>query len=403
MRLFLLAWRNLQRNRQRTVISALSVVLGVFACVVLQGLSTAFVTSLIAAKVESKLGAIHVFRKGYLQADEPLNFSLPWDSDLVARIQQVPGVKAVAPRMEFDGLISNGSEATMFQATAIEPALEDAVCPKRRIFVAEGSDGLRPGRHGDMLLGQTLAESLGAAKGSTLVLQAAGPHASTNALDLEIRGFLRAVDFVESTRSAVVPMQFAQDLLRMPGRVTSYAIGVHDLQRVDPIARHLRAVLGDDYDVATWDQLDAGTKMRVLTAQYTFFLVALVLFLLAASGIINTMLMAVYERVREIGTMLSMGTRRIQITILFLWEAALNGFLSALCGAALGYGVVSLLAVRGIQGPMAGGDVVTLYPRVGLSFLVGVVACAVLGAILAGLYPAWKAARLRPVEALSAT
>lgn len=402
MRLLLIAWRNLGRNRQRTFIASLSVAFGVLAGVVLQGLCTAFVTSLIEAKVEARLGAVHVFRKGHLASDEPLKRSLPFSPELVARVERTPGVIAVAPRIDFDGLVSNGAEATMFMATAIEPELEYKVCPRRPKQVAAGSEPLRPDRQGDMLIGKALAESLGADKGATLILQAAGPHRSTNALDVELGGFLPTTDFVESTRVATVRLRFAQDLLRMPGQVTSYAVRVADLQQAEAVAAKLRAELGDDYEVATWAELDPGTKIRALTADYAFFLIAIMLSLLAATGIVNTMLMSVYERVREIGTMLSFGVRRWQITLLFLWEAGLIGLLSAGAGSALGYGIVGLLGRQGIAGPMAGGDTLMLYPRVGPGFLFASVGFAVLGAILSGLYPAWKAARLHPVEALRA-
>ncbi|HNN97234.1 MAG TPA: FtsX-like permease family protein, partial [Pseudomonadota bacterium] len=115
---------------------------------------------------------------------------------------------------------------------------------------------------------------------------------------------------------------------------------------------------------------------------------------------VNTMLMSVHERVREIGTMLSIGMRRRQITVLFLWEAGLMGLLSAVVGTGLGYAVVRWLGRQGIKGHMPAGDMMVIYPSVGLGFLCGVVGFALLGTILSGLYPAWKAARLRPVEAL---
>lgn len=403
MRLILLAWRNLSRNKRRTLVTALAIALGVLAIVVLQGLCRAFIVNLIEIKVEAKLGAVQVFRKGYFEADEPLKMSLSAEAPLVARIKQVAGVTAVAPRIEFDGLISNGSEATMFQATAIDPELEYQVCPKRRDKVAPGSSPLRPGRQGDMLIGKALAESLGADQGGTLMMQAAGPHASTNALDIEIGGFLPIHDFAESRGVATVRLRFAQELLRMPGRVTSYAVGIRALQQAPAVAARLRAELGEGYEVSTWADLDPTTKSRVLAVEYAFFLVALVLFLLVATGIINTMLMSVYERIREIGTMLSLGVRRWQITALFLWEAGILGLVSALAGCVLGYAVVYWLGRQGLRGHLAGGEEIVIYPSVEPDFLCVVILFAVLATLLSGFYPAWKAGRLRPVEALRAS
>jgi putative ABC transport system permease protein len=202
---------------------------------------------------------------------------------------------------------------------------------------------------------------------------------------------------------ATVRIQFAQELLRMPDLVTSYSVGIRDLQQAPAIAARLRAELGAEYEVTTWSDLDPTTRSRVLSVEYAFFLVALVLFLLVATGIINTMLMSVYERVREIGTMLSLGVRRWQITTLFLWEAGLLGFFSALIGCGLGYAVVRWLGRQGIRGHLAGGEEIVIYPSVEPSFLCMVILFAVLATLLSGLYPAWKAGRLRPVEALRAS
>lgn len=403
MRLLGLALRNLTRNKRRTFITALAIILGAVAIIFLRGFGNGFITNLIENNVLSKVGAVQVFRKGYLGSDDPLKTSLREDPQLVARIQAVAGVTAVAPRIDFDGMVSNGSESTMFLATAIDPALEYKVCPKRLTRVAQGSQPLQPGHEGDALIGRTLAESLGAGKSATLVMQAAGPHASTNALDVEISGFLPTHSLAESKRLATVRLGFAQDLLRMKGQVTSYVIGINDLREAQAVAERVRAVVGEGYEVTTWAELDPQTQTRVTSTGYTLLVIGLVLFLLVATGIINTMLMSVYERVREIGTMLALGVRRWQVTALFLCEATALGLLSAFVGLGLGWLVVRLIGRHGVHIRPPGGDETIIYPYVDGRFLVIVLAFALVGTVLSALYPAWKAARLRPVEALRAT
>lgn len=404
MRLILLALRNLTRNKRRTLITALAVLLGTAAILVLEGFSNGFKTNLIETAVESKVGAVQVFKKGYIGSDDPLKKSLGHDPALISRISAVPGVTAVAPRIEFDGMVSNGSESTMFMATAIEPELEYKVCPKRKTRVAAGSEPLAidPKASADALIGKTLAEALGAQKGATLVMQAAGPHASTNALDIEVHGFLPTHNVAESKRMATVRLGFAQDLLRMKGQVTSYVLNVSELDQAGAVAKRLAAALGSEYEVTTWADLDPMTKTRVSSIAYVLFFIGLVLFLLVATGIVNTMLMSVYERVREIGTMLALGVRRRQVTALFLWEAGALGLLGSGLGTALGYGIVRWLG-RGLTIRPPGGDPLTLYPYVELSFMLGVIGFAICGTLLSALYPAWRAAHLRPVEALRAT
>jgi putative ABC transport system permease protein len=318
-------------------------------------------------------------------------------------MRAVAGVTAVAPRLDFDGMLSNGSESTMFAATAIDPLREYEVCPKRATRVAPGSRPIGPGAQSVTLIGKTLAEALGAAQGATLVMQSAGPHASTNALDVEVSGFLPTLSPAESKRMATVPLAFAQDLLRMKGRVTEYVVGVADLERVGEVAERVRAALGADYEVTTWRDLDPATRDRTKAMGFVMLFIAVVLFLLVATGIVNTMLMSVYERVREIGTMMAVGVRRRQITALFLSEAIALGLSSALIGSTIGFAIVRLAGRHGVVMHPPGGDVTVIRPFVDLRFLGTVIGFAVLGTALAAIYPAWKASRLRPVEALRAT
>lgn len=402
MRLLLLALRNLSRNKRRSIITSLAVLFGCMAIVALQGLNNGFVANLIETTVESKHGAVQVFRKGHIGSDDPLKRSLPHDADLIRRIEAVPGVLAVAPRLSFDGMVNNGSESTMFMATAIDPEREYKVCPKRLTRVSPGSQPLRPGREGDVLIGKTLAEALGADKGATLVMQAAGPHASTNALDVEIGGFLPTQSVAESKRMATVRLGFAQDLLRMPKQVSEYVIGIAQLEQADAVAAALRQALGAEYEVTTWADLDPATKTRVGSVLYVMLFIGGVLFLLVATGIVNTMLMSVYERVREIGTMLALGVRRWQITVLFMAEALLLGLFSSTAGVLLGYGIIAGVFRKGFTIRPPGGDATTIFPQIDGLYLLMVVGFALIGTILAALYPAWKAARLRPVDALRA-
>src|SRR5262245_23436180 len=139
MRIILLALRNLGRNRRRTLIALGTVAFGSLAIVFLQGFVNGFIRMGIEASVLSKVGAIQIHRKGYFEADEPLKLNLGEDPQTIAAISAVPGVSAVAPRISFDGLLSNGSESAIFMATAIDPVREYAVCPLRRTNIERGS------------------------------------------------------------------------------------------------------------------------------------------------------------------------------------------------------------------------------------------------------------------------
>lgn len=403
VRTLALAIRNLGRNRRRALVSALAIAFGAMAIVLLQSFVNGFVRDRIEASALARHGAIQIHKKGYFGSNEPLRASIRQDPAFVARLRAVPGVIAVAPRLDFDGMVSNGSESTMFVATAIDPETEYGVCPKRASNIVGGTPPLGAGDRSGALLGAALAEALHAARGGVLVMQAAGPKASPNALDVSVLGFLPSQHVTESKRLATVTLDLAQELLRMKDAVTGYVIRVDDLERVDDVAGRVRAKLGTAYEVTTWKDIDPGTRDRTRVLRFLLAFVMVVLFVLVATGIVNTMVMSVYERVREIGTMLAIGVRRRQVLALFLWEATSLALASAAIGTAAGWSLVQLASRKGIVVHQPGGDAMTVYPSVDARFIALVIAFAVMGTALAALQPAWKASRLHPVEALRAT
>jgi putative ABC transport system permease protein len=401
-----LALRNLARNRRRSILTALGVGFGTAALVLFQGFIEGFIGTGIDASVLGRVGAIQVQRKGYIGADEPLKLALGQDPELVLRLSGVPGITAVAPRLAFDGMVSNGADSTLFSAVAIDAALEYRVCPGRATTVTPGTAPLTKDDAGRALVGKSLAASLGARRGSSLLMQSASPNAAgTNALDVEVAGTLSTLDFAESKHLMTVPLSFAQDLLRMPGQVTSYVASVADVDDVVAVAARVTAALnGPDgagnLEVTTWRDVDVRLREEIAQARGIFGFVALVLFLLVAAGIVNTVNLTVQERVREIGTMLAVGMKRRQVMQLFLAEAAVLGFISGSAGASAGWVVVGVLGARGVLLHPPGGDVLTVRPHVGVGFVLGVLAFAVAGAVVAALRPAWRASRRSPVEAL---
>jgi putative ABC transport system permease protein len=132
-------------------------------------------------------------------------------------------------------------------------------------------------------------------------------------------------------------------------------------------------------------------------------LVTLIFLFIMLMGIANTLLMSVLERVREIGTMMAVGTRRRQILTMFLWEALMMGALGAGVGALLGFGIVGALGIKGVVLTMPGASLPQhIIPVIGVPFLLRMVALSAVGSAVAALYPAFKASHLRPVEALGA-
>jgi putative ABC transport system permease protein len=202
-------------------------------------------------------------------------------------------------------------------------------------------------------------------------------------------------------RFGLVPLATAQKLLRMEGKITEYAVAVEPQERADEVRDALQATLGPDYEVHTWSQLFPFIKTLTGTQDFIFSIVSGVFLTVVLLGIVNAMLMTVLERTREIGTMLAVGMRRRKIISLFLAEGMVIGLVGGALGLLVGYSVVLWLHHTGIPLPAPGATVPSIIrPFVTTRFLITAIIGTPVGAALATLWPAWRASRLRPVEAL---
>lgn len=395
------AVRNLLRNKRRTLLAALAVVVGVGAATLMRGMINGFVVAGLDDAVYGRIGAIQVHKAGYRNADaDLLEFDLPDDPAFAAKLAAVPGVAAIAPRLFFEGMLSNGTVSTMFIATAIDPRVEYRVCPKRGDNVAAGGAPLDETMTDGAIVGSTIAAFLDAKPGSTLTATGTTKRGQPNALDLTVRGTSKARFIFDSKRLITVPLDWARSLLRMEGRLSYYALDVTELAQVDAVADRIRAAVGPGYQVETWKELDPNLRERTERVAYVLGIIVIILALLVGTTVLNTMLMTVYERVREIGTMMAVGVRRREVLLLFLVEAAVLGLLGSAVGAAIAFGGVRWMAAAGVEFKPPGGEAMLVVPFVELRFLGMAVMLAGFATVLAGLFPAWKASRLSPVEAL---
>jgi putative ABC transport system permease protein len=398
-----LAMRNVFRAKARSAITIGALFFGVTMSLLLSALVMGVGESLVSETIESRVGAIQVHKKGYFEKRDrqPLVFHIERDAALEAKLRATPHVKALTPRITFSGLLTNGSRGAFAVITAIDPETVASALPRVDLYL----DGqkLLPGDRNGAQVGLELSRALDLKPGVPLMLQAQGLGGRDNALDLEPRGVMSGQNPLEGKRAVTVPLAFAQSLLGMDGKVTEYVLAIDDVTQLDATAAAVQQVVGPDYEVQTWEQLrpalrDARLVQRVVLGGVSFIFLIIALFQVA-----NTMLMSVLERTREIGTLLAVGMTRSLIARLFMLEALLQAVLGAAVGLTLALIIVSYAQHSGgFTVSMGAGQgffkvMPTLLPAV--PFIVVIATC--LGSVVAALSPALRAARMRPVEALS--
>lgn len=429
--LLLIAFRNLQRNRKRTAITLAALVLGVGLMVFIRGFINGQQQMMKNNIIAGRIGAVQVHKKGYLAnvLASPLTLAFADTPELRARVQSVKGVEAVAPRIEFGAMISmpdkrpppaDGSAlaeedfgaTSFFMATAIDPEVEPKVTWRRAEWMREGRYPVDRSST-EVVLNNEFAAGLEAkvhpagqplpAVEQQAALLAADRDGALNGVNVVLGGVF-AMGAPGDKRVGLVPLATAQQLLRMEGEVTEYALKVEPIERATEVREALQAVLGPEFEVHTWEEIFPFIKEMLGTSDFIFGIVARIFLLVVLLGIVNAMLMSVLERVREIGTMLAVGMRRRQIVQLFLLEGVVLGTLGGVLGVVAGAAVTLYLGHVGIDLPAPGATVSTLLrPTLTLRFLVEAQLQAVAGTAIAALWPALRASALRPVEALQHT
>ncbi len=398
-----LAVRNVGRNRRRSLITALTIVFGVAMVVTVRGVMFGLQRMMITDTVEGRLGALQVHRTGYLDNVDtlPLSLNFAYTDELVARLRRLPHVTGVTGRIQFNGLVSNGIAQTMFVGRGVDVARELEVCPRAGTTLKPGGTPLGAGDDTKVLLGFELGQSFGAEPGKTVALQTTSPSGRANSLDLTVQGLSTSAFPFENKRVVSVTLATAQALLGLEGKVTELALGVDELDRVDEVADEVKEAMGPQYEVHTWRELQPFLRDIIARQNFVLGAVATILLVIVLTSIINTMLMSVYERVREIGTLMAVGVRRSQVMSIFLIEAGVIGLVGGVAGGAVGRTIVAVLAAVGIHFELSGLNAVNeLRPVVTWAFVGWAVVVALTAAVAASLWPAWRAARMNPVDAL---
>ncbi len=402
-----IAIRNVRGNRRRAMLAGLAILLGVMAVTTLRGMLNGVQAALRSEAISSQMGALQIHRAGYMAQifGTPLDLDMPYDKAFLTRLEGVDNVKAVAPRIGFGAMVSTGDTTTFAMITAFDPELDVRVCPLRYERLSDGA--LPSKKHPDgLVLSAELARRVGAKVkegdvGRVAVLT--NDHdGSLNAVDtrlIGLNGLPRSPGL--ETRLGLMGLSHAQELLRMEGRATEIAVAVHDLDKLEETRAALRKVLGKEFEVSTWPELARPVADATALQDEILKLITAILLVVALVGVINTMLMSVLERTREIGVMMALGMRRQAIVLLFVMEATVINVVAAIPGLLAAFGVLAILERADVHFQAPGGGVLHIHPVVLGRDIEVVVSVVVLGALAASILPAMRAAKLRPVEALA--
>jgi ABC-type lipoprotein release transport system permease subunit len=405
-KLLRMAWRNVWRNRRRTVIAVIAIALGLTMMLFFDGLMGGAKQAIYGNTVKLQGGNVQVHAPGYREKAKRLPLlPLADDEAAVQAALAQPQVVAASRRIETSGMVSSRKGTMPVVITGIEPGQEAPVSlvPDN---IAQGRY-LEGGDEDVLLIGQALAKQLEVTVGDRITLVGRATHEQMRRRTMTIVGIYDMGMGEVEKRMVYVSLTEAQVLFDLRDQATEVAIFLERVGQEPPVVEGLQAAL-PGCEVDAWDTLDPSTKQSMEMEDEIMSAFGLIILLIAGVGILNLMLMAVFERTREIGLLAAMGLKRREIVVLFLLEGVLIGLLGALAGGALGglvnayYGRVGLewagesAEYTDLAALLGGRIYFTVEPDV---LLARALTVAIIAA-LASLYPAWQASQREPAEAL---
>ncbi len=351
MRQMRLAWKNVLRNRRRSLVTILIAAIGCAAILVASGFAL-YTYNMLSDSAAREYGHLTLAQKNFFDHEEetPMQFGMADYGEVVARLQGNGEVAHVLPRVSFSGLVSNGDKSVIFLGTGANVAAESDI---RGPFLKLSQGAIKdsqPGAPPYVLLGTDLARSLGAQPGTGLTLLAT--TASTggiNAIDVEVSGIVSTGWAELDKRLVYTDVEAAQRLL-MTDKVSTLSVYLKDLAGVAGFLPRLAATEPAVALRAWWEQAFYYNSVKGLYNRI-FGLLGIIIAALVLFSVINTLAMAVVERTREIGTLRALGAHPEEIVAQFMREGILIGLVGVGLGNLLAWAIILALPHMGLEMP----------------------------------------------------
>ena len=402
-----LAFRNLRRNKKRTAITVLAITGGLSLTVWANNLNHGMWTKMVRIGISTQAGHVVVQGKGY-QDDPEVDLVVP-DSDAVAAAMSAARPDAtVLQRTWVQGILSSSANSMGVGVQAIQPDLEAQVSDLEEKLV-EG-EWLEPGDDRGIIIGATLAETLDVGIGKKVVLMGQGADDVSSRL-FRVRGITRTGAAAFDARFALIDLSAARAFVGLPGTASQVSLHLEHVKDTEEALAAVEGALADaeGLEIMPWQEaasdIVAFTKRDRQTNNTMMFIIGLIV----AIGILNTVLMSVMERMKEFGVMLSLGMGPGKMARLIAAEGLLIGIIGAVLGTALGALATWPTITHGLDYTAIMGETIEMEGIAIDALLIAAwdwtsmtayAIVAVLLAVIATLYPAWKASRLQPVEAM---
>ncbi len=328
MRTYRIAWRNLWRNRRRTLITMASVFFGVLLATVMSSMQEGSYSNMINNVVKFYSGYIQIHDSEYWE-NKTLYYSFEMNDSLYQEIFSIKEVKSITPRLESFALLSTGDLTQPSMVIGVEPGREnDLTNLSRWVIRGDYFDDVENA----VLIGETLAGNLDSEVGDTLALLSQGYYGSNVAAEFVIAGILKFPSPDLNKGFAYMRLDRAQQFFYADGLLTSLSIMVDDYEEVQPVMEKLDQILDDRYEAMSWDQMQPELVQMIESDRASGIILKAILYMIIGFGILGTILMMMSERRREMGIMVAVGMKKRKLAGILFFELVFMALLGMVAG-----------------------------------------------------------------------
>ncbi len=400
-----IAARNVLRNRRRTAIMVGGAASGILGFVFMLGFFDGFFEQMIENSTRYLTGHVQLERAGFRKDLAP-ELAIERAESLVEHVRRIPGVAAAAPRVQAQALASSAAKSEGIVLIGIDPVPERNVTFIHKTIVQ--GKALEQSADREIMIGRKLAEKLGLRLGEKVVVMAQAADGELATAAYRVSGIFATESSTFDAAFAFVTLPAAQSLLALGTRVSTVNVRLEDRTSLDRAIEELRRrAAAPGLVFAPWQELLPQLDEMVKFNRVISDIILVVLLLVVATAIMNTVFMAVAERTREFGVMMALGTPPGAIRRMVVYETLVLMAIALLLGYGAGMAVVAYFGRQGIdlsgffQGYSAiPGLTGIVYPQIFIATVVPPGVALLIAGVLVSLYPAAKAARLDPVAAI---
>ena len=403
-----LAWRNVWRNKRRSLVVISSIGMGVFLMMLTMSIVNGMNYQMVDNTISTSLGHVSIHKKGFRENLKP-SYAFNPSEGLYEKIMNTGGVKGAAPRVRIQGMVRSSEASQGVVLTGIDPVKERAVSQLYDYLIKEEGEGYPDDSDGDwIIISKQTAEKLDLIAGDRLVIMLQDRNDEIVGESFYVRAVF--VSPIESFDRFTVftGIKKLQSIAAMGKSISEISIRAENRDEAQGVCRALQGLTpGPDIETVTWQEMAPSMMSAIRMYDAMMFVFFAIIFITVIFSVANTMIMAIMERLHELGVMKCIGTRPLYIFIMIISEAVNLGIAGLAAGLAAGIIFVAGFSIGGIdlslfsESMRIWGTGSVIFPLLMLKDVVSSAVIVFMTAVISSIYPAAKAARIKPMEALN--